>query len=166
MAWTRTSNPVLRRGWDSGATITGEGTMTISGAVNKTGILLFLAFASACWVWTKFDANPTAGAVGGWMMLGVLGGLAVAVATTFKPAWAPITAPAYALLEGLALGGISAIFNLRYAGLPAEAVLATLGVLLVMLLAYQSGLVRPTARFQMGVIAATGGVMVLYFAMW
>jgi len=157
----------LRRGWDSGATtVAGEGTMTISGAVNKTGILLLLAFASACWVWAKFNANPTAGAVGGWMMLGVLGGLAVAVATTFKPAWAPITAPAYALLEGLALGGISAIFNLRYAGLPAEAVLATLGVLLVMLLAYQSGLVRPTARFQMGVIAATGGVMVLYFAMW
>jgi len=165
MAWNRTSNPVLRRGWDAGA-IAGEGTMTISGAVNKTGILLFLAFASACWVWAQFNANPAPATVSGWMMLGVFGGLVVAMATAFKPVWAPVTAPAYALLEGLALVGISAIFNLRYAGLPGEAVLATFGVLLVMLLAFQSGLVRPTARFQMGVVAATGGIVLLYFATW
>ena len=140
--------------------------MTVSGAVNKTGILMLLAFASACWVWAKFNASPVPASIAPWMMVGVFGGLIVAVATMFKPVWAPVTAPAYALLEGLALGGISAVFNAQYAGLPAEAVGVTFGVLAAMLLAYQSGLVRPTARFQMGVVAATGGVFFLYFAMW
>lgn len=164
MALLRTSNPAFSRSaWQSRAGDTDA--MTVSGAVNKTGILMLLAFATACWQWNAFAANPAAG-VGGWTALGLFGGLVVAFATVFKPMWAPVTAPLYALLEGLVLGGISALFNARFAGLPAEAVGVTFGVLAIMLLAYQSGLVRPTARFQMGVVAATGGVMLLYVAMW
>lgn len=159
----RTSNPAFSRSaWQTRA---GDaGVMTVSGAVNKTGILVLLAFATACWQWSNFASNPAS--VSGWMTLGLFGGLIVAFATIFKPVWAPVTAPLYALLEGLVLGGISAMFNARFAGLPAQAVGVTFGVLAIMLLAYQSGLVRPTARFQMGVVAATGGVMVLYFGMW
>jgi uncharacterized YccA/Bax inhibitor family protein len=163
MALLRTSNPAFSRSaWQSRAGYADA--MTVSGAVNKTGILMLLAFATACWQWSAYNANPAS--VGGWMMLGLFGGLIVAFATVFKPMWAPLTAPLYALLEGLVLGGISAMFNARFAGLPAEAVGVTFGVLAIMLLAYQSGLVRPTARFQMGVVAATGGVVALYFGMW
>lgn len=166
MALMRTSNPALSRGAFGRTTTFGENAMTISGTVNKTGVLLLLAFVSACWVWARFNAAPAPATVEPWMLAGVLGGFVVALVTVFKPVWAPFTAPAYAVLEGLALGGISALVNVRYAGLPAEAVGVTFAVLLVMLAAYQSGVIRATARFQMGVVAATGGVMLFYVGMW
>ena len=88
----------------------------------------------------------------------------MALATTFKKEWAPVTAPAYALLEGLALGGISAIFELRYPGVALQAVALTFAVLGVMLLAYRSGLVKATEKFKLGVVAATGAIFLVYLA--
>ena len=82
--------------------------------------------------------------------------------TVFKKAWSPVTAPIYALLEGLVLGGLSAVFELRYPGIAMEAVGLTFGTLFVMLLAYESGLIKVTQKFRMGVIAATGGISLFY----
>jgi len=97
-----------------------------------------------------------------WMIGGILGGLVTALLTIFKRSWAPITAPLYALLEGLALGGISAFFERSYHGIAAEAVGLTFSVLFVMLIAYKTGVIRATERFKLGVIAATGGIAVFY----
>jgi uncharacterized YccA/Bax inhibitor family protein len=93
---------------------------------------------------------------------GILGGFVVALVTIFKRNWSPFTAPIYALLEGLALGGISAIFELRYPGIAIQAVGLTFGTLFVMLLAYKTGIIRATQGFKVGVIAATGGIAVFY----
>jgi uncharacterized YccA/Bax inhibitor family protein len=73
-----------------------------------------------------------------------------------------VTAPVYALLEGLALGGISAAFDLRYPGIGIQAVSLTFGTLLVLLLAYSSGLIKVTQKFRLGVVAATGGIALFY----
>jgi uncharacterized YccA/Bax inhibitor family protein len=138
--------------------------MTIQGTVNKTGILLLLAFASAAWVWQMFYTSGNSSTVGPYVIGGAIGGLIVAMVTVFKQAWAPITAPVYALLEGLVLGGVSAMFESLYHGIVMQAVGCTFGVLACMLLAYKTGLIRATEKFKTGVIAATGGVMLVYVA--
>jgi uncharacterized YccA/Bax inhibitor family protein len=97
-----------------------------------------------------------------WMLGGLIGGFVVALITIFKQQWASITAPLYALLEGLALGGISAFFERSYPGIAVQAVGLTFGTLFVMLLAYKTGVIRATQGFKMGVIAATGGIALLY----
>ena len=91
------------------------------------------------------------------------GGLIVALITVFKKEWSPVTSPIYALLEGLVLGGISAIFEMSYPGIAMQAVGLTFGTLFVLLLAYKSGLIKVTQKFRLGVVAATGGIMLFYF---
>ena len=82
--------------------------------------------------------------------------------TIFKKEWAPVTSPIYALLEGLVLGGISAVTNARYPGIGIEAVSLTFGTLFVLLLAYSSGLIKVTDKLRLGIVAATGGIAVFY----
>ena len=136
--------------------------MTLAGAVNKTGILLALCLVSAGYVWNQFFQSGGSGAVNGLMMVGLLGGLAMAMVTIFKRQWAGVTAPAYALLQGLAMGGISAMFEMQYPGIVIQAVGLTFGTLGVLLLAYKTGLIKPTENFRLMIVAATGGIAVLY----
>lgn len=164
----RTSNPALNERVFTRTGMAGE-TMTISGAVNKTFILLVLVVFGALYTWNLFyeqlaKAGPqeAAGAVMPWMITGLLAGFIVAMVTIFKKTWAPATAPAYAILEGLALGGISAFFEAQFPGIVIQAVALTLGTLFALLTAYKSGLIRATENFRLGVVAATGGIMVVY----
>jgi uncharacterized YccA/Bax inhibitor family protein len=156
----RTSNPVLSEKAFKGQVAVGEA-MTLQGTVNKTGLLLLCVVATAAWTW-GLSHSDTPGAAVPWMIGGLLGGFIVALVTIFKANWSPITAPIYALLEGLALGGISAMFEKTYPGVAMQAIGLTFGTLFVMLLAYKSGIVRATQGFKIGVIAATGGIAVFY----
>ena len=166
----RTSNPAL-----SGDAFRGEGvayggeSMTISGAVNKTGILVILCVLTAAWTWNRFfgalqtspeDAMATVALPA---LIGGIGGFIVAMVTIFKKEWAGVTAPLYALLEGLVLGGVSALLEFRFKGIAIQAVGLTLGVLVVMLLAYRSGLIKVTDKLRLGIVAATGGIAIFYF---
>jgi len=136
--------------------------MTLAGAINKTGILLVLCLVSAGYVWNQFFQSSEPPAVNGLMMLGLLGGLAMAMVTIFKRQWAGLTAPAYALLQGLAMGGISAMFEMQYPGIVIQAVGLTFGTLAMLLLAYKTGLIKPTENFRLMIVAATGGIALLY----
>jgi len=164
----RTSNPALSGGGafrDAGVAYGGE-SMTVSGAVNKTGILVILCVATAAWTWNRFFGAPAeeaAQAVALPIMAGGIGGFIVAMVTIFKKEWAGITAPLYALLEGLVLGGVSAMLELRFHGIAIQAVALTFGVLVAMLLAYRSGLIKVTDKLRLGIVAATGGIAVFYF---
>jgi uncharacterized YccA/Bax inhibitor family protein len=166
MALMKTSNPALGENTfrDLSSSQYGGLTdltsrMTLSGTVNKTGILLLCAVATAAWTWHLFiqsrDVTPL-------MLVGLIGGFICAMVTVFKKEWSPVTAPVYALLEGLVLGGISAVLDLRYPGIAIQAVSLTFGTLFVLLMAYRSGLIKVTQKFRLGVIAATGGIMVFY----
>ena len=73
------------------------------------------------------------------------------------------TAPIYALLEGLVLGGVSAMLEMRFHGIAIQAVALTFGTLVAMLLAYRSGLIKVTDKLRLGIVAATGGIAVFYF---
>ncbi len=175
MPLIKTSNPALgentfrnlagnQYGGQYGGMIDATARMTLSGTVNKTGILLLCALATAAWTWNDFLASRDISDVAGQLMIGTFGGLIFAFITIFKKEWAPVTAPIYALLEGMVLGGLSAIFDLRYPGIAIQAVSLTFGTLLVLLLAYRSGLIRVTNKLRLGIVAATGGIMLFYFA--
>ncbi len=137
--------------------------MTLGGTVNKTGLLLVLAAATAAWVWHLFMQSRDMADVAPYLMVGVIGGFIVALITTFKRDWAPVTAPMYALLEGLALGGISAIFDFRYPGIAIQAVGLTFGTLFALLMVYSTGIIKVTNKLRIGIIAATGGIALFYF---
>jgi uncharacterized YccA/Bax inhibitor family protein len=156
----RTSNPALNEKAFKGQVAIGEA-MTLEGTVNKTGLLLLCVVATAAWTW-GLSHSDTPYAAFPWMVGGLIGGVIVALVTIFKKEWSPVTAPIYALLEGLVLGGISAVFEKSYPGVAIQAVGLTFGTLFVMLLAYKSGIVRATRGFKIGVIAATGGIAVFY----
>lgn len=161
-------NPVLREKAFQGLPITGE-RMTMNGTITRTALLLTLAVITGSWTWQRFadvaaDGNVTAAmaAITPFMWGGLLAGLVLALVTTFVQRWAGITAPLYAISEGFALGGISAAMNMRFPGIVLQAVMLTVGVLAVMLLVYRSGWIKVTDKFRMGVVAATGGVALLY----
>lgn len=130
--------------------------MTIAGTINKTGILFFILMLGASISWFA----PSQLFVWG----GAIGGFILAMVTIFKKEWAPVTAPIYAALEGLFLGAISVMYQQAYGGIVFNAVLLTLGVFAAMLMAYQSGFIKVTQKFRTGVIAATGGIFLVYLA--
>ena len=156
----RSNNPVLREKAFAGAIAPGE-TMTIQGTVNKTGLLLLFVVVAAAWTWGMAHSE-TPEAVYPWVLGGVIGGLVAALVTIFKKEWSPISAPVYALLEGLVLGGVSAFFDKAYPGIAVQAISLTFGVLFVLLLAYKLRIVQATRGFKLGVIAATGGIALVY----
>jgi uncharacterized YccA/Bax inhibitor family protein len=169
MALIKTSNPALSEntfrdlsGPQYGGVIDETTRMTLNGTVNKTGILLLCAIATAAWTWHSFLQTRDAADIMPSMLIGLIGGFICAMVTIFKKEWSPVTAPIYALLEGLVLGGLSALMELRYPGIAMQAVALTFGTLFVLLLAYRSGLIKVTQKFRLGVIAATGGIFVFY----
>ena len=158
----RTSNPALNDQAFRGERAAFGDAMTVQGTVNKTGVLLICAVLTAAWTWNVFLHTHSPEAVGPLALIGVIGGLIFAIATVFKKTWAPVTAPIYALLEGLVLGSVSAILELRFPGIAIEAVSLTFGTLVVLLLAYKSGLIRVTDKLRLGIVAATGGIALFY----
>ena len=162
----KTSNPVFAGStWETNAVHVGYGpTMTIAGTANKAGILMLCVLATAAWTWNRFFTTQDISSVAGFTMIGAFGGFIMAMITVFKQQWAPVTAPIYALLEGLFLGSLSATLELRFPGIAIESVALTFGTCFVMLMAYRSGLVRATPKFTVGIIAATGSIALVYFA--
>ena len=152
----RSANPALTSKIFSMDAVGESQVMTLQGAVNKTGALLILVVLSASITWT----NPSTGLMG----VGIIGGLIVAFVTIFNQQWSAVTAPIYATFEGLFLGGISAIFEQRFPGIVIKSVSLTFGILFALLVAYKSGLIKPTENFKLGVAAATGGIFLVYMA--
>jgi uncharacterized YccA/Bax inhibitor family protein len=159
----RSSNPALRR--DTFANVPTmslrDDAMSLQGTVNKTLILLVLMLLPASFVWSRFAAGEV-GLVNGLMIGGMIGGVVAALATVFRKTWAPVTAPLYALFEGLALGGISAMFELRYPGVVIQGVGLTFAVLAALLVAYKTQFIQATENFKLGLTAATGGIALFY----
>ncbi len=160
----RTSNPALNDQAFRGAGVAISEPMTLQGTVNKTGMLLLCVIATAAWTWNIFMHTHSQESAMSLAMVGGIGGFIVALVTIFKKTWAPVTAPIYALLEGLVLGGISAMFELRFPGIAIQAVSLTFGTLAVLLLVYRSGVIPVTENFKLGVVAATGGIALFYLA--
>lgn len=165
----RTGNPTLKESvfLDAGSGhvyVGSDDVMTINGTVNKTGFLLFLLLLTAGGAWYQIDLVSNPGQAMPYILGGAIGGLVLALITTFRPQWAAVTAPLYALFEGLFIGAISALYEAQYPGIVMQAVMLTFGTMAALLLAYRSGLVKATENFKLGVVAATGGIFIVYLA--
>lgn len=154
----RSGNPTLSEKMfqDTGVADASQGAMTINGTVNKIGILFLLLLIGASISWYQ----PSQA----FIWLGAIGGFIVAIVTVFKKEWSPVTAPLYSVLEGLFLGAISMVYANMYEGIVFNAVALTLGIFAAMLITYRSGLIEVTQKFRMGIMAATGGIALVYLA--
>lgn len=160
-----TSNPVLQTNTFKKApgTLAFGETMTVQGTIGKTALLLMLVVVSSAWTWSLFiksGSNPAA--MNPWLIGGAIGGLVLALITTFKQTWAPITAPLYAAAQGLFIGGLSAIMELSFPGIVMQAATLTFGTLAAMLFLYQAKIIKVTETFKMIVATATGGIFIAY----
>jgi uncharacterized YccA/Bax inhibitor family protein len=165
----RSGNPVLKESTfldlGSGTVVSRDsGAMTLNGTVSKTGILLLLCVITATFAWMQVSTPAGIANAGLYVWGGAIGGLVLAMVTIFKKEWAPVSAPLYALVEGFFLGAISAMYEARFGGIVFQAVLLTFGTLFALLFAYRSGLIKATENFKLGVVAATGGIALVYLA--
>jgi len=166
MSIFKSSNPALQEKSYEGTILEGISTgeeMTIRGTMNKFGVLMMLMIGSTLFAWSQFykGSNPMP-----FMITGVFGGLALAIIMAIKKPWSAYLAPAYAILEGLFVGAISAYFDYTYPGLPMQAVALTLLVTLIMFLIYRYRIIKVTAKFRTIIIVATAAIAIFYFIQW
>lgn len=140
-----------------------ENAMTVRGTLNKFGFLFLMVMGTAFYAWNEFALG---GNVQTLIWVGALGGLAVALVITFKKEWAPFLAPAYALLEGLFVGAISAYYNFAFADkapfIIITAVGLTFGTAIAMYLLYAARIIRATQKFKAIIFTATVGIAIFY----
>ncbi|MDG0969522.1 MAG: Bax inhibitor-1/YccA family protein [Porticoccaceae bacterium] len=168
----RSGNPALNTETFSGSANTARSTggiqtmdsqtMTLEGTVNKTGILLALVVLSASWTWNLFFESGNPSSVMPLAIGGAIAGFILALVTMFKKHLSSITAPLYAIAEGLFLGAISGVFEMMYPGIVVQAVGLTLGTLASLLFLYKTGIIKPTENFRLMITSATMGIGLLY----
>ena len=140
----------------------GEARMTLSGTINKSFLMLIVLLAAALYPWSQYLSTGDAATVSTSILVGAIGGLVLALIISFKATLAPYLSLPYAALEGLAIGGISALLERRYPGIAIQAVGLTFGVFAVLLVAFRAGLIRVTQRFRAIVVGATGAIALVY----
>jgi uncharacterized YccA/Bax inhibitor family protein len=139
-------------------------TMSANGTFAKTFLLWVLLVVGGSFGWSQVTVDPTGTvALPGWIFIPLLVAFGLAMACIFAPKTAPISAPLYALAEGVFLGALSKVYEQQWSGIVLQAVLATLAVFVVCLALYVSGAVKVTNKFIFVVIAATAGIFLLYF---
>jgi uncharacterized YccA/Bax inhibitor family protein len=158
-----TGNPALNENTFAGLYAErGAESMTVQGVVHKTAFLLLLCIVAASYTWGLYYAGSPS--VMAWTIGGAIAGFVIGLVTIFKKEWSPVTGSLYAICEGLFVGGISSSLAGYYHGMVIEAVMLTFGVLAALLAAYSTGLIKATDNFKRGVVAATGGIALLYLA--
>lgn len=143
-------------GFEPRYTVSATNAMTLQGTINKTFVLLFVCLAGSWIGWNHLSAST------GALTLCAIAAFVLGIWTAFKPKVSPITAPIYAVLEGLLLGGISAAYNTQYPGIVASAIGVTFLVFLVMLFIYKTGIIKVTQGFVTAIVSATAAIAILY----
>jgi uncharacterized YccA/Bax inhibitor family protein len=161
----RSSNPALSdKIFDKAGTADRSEAMTIQGTVDKLFILTVLLSVAAAYSWHLMGTPEMMVQAMGLLMGGALIAFVVGLVICFKMSWAPVLAPVYALCEGLLLGCISAVYEKMYNGIVVQSLGLTLAVLLILLFAYKTRLIKVTDHLRAGIIAATGAICLLYVA--
>ena len=151
----RSGNPALSKKTFENFIASPNEVMTLDGTVNKTAISMAILLLAAYYTYSN--------AIMDYVIIGFVGGFVVALVTIFKKEWSPITVPIYAVLEGLALGGISKMYADAFEpGIVPQAIMLTLGILFALLFAYKSKIIQATENFKLGIFAATAGIGVVY----
>ncbi len=151
--------------WPPPVPPTAEPTLSRGGVASATSVLLAIICVTGVIGWnavTPGDALGSSVQIPGWVIVAVFVALGLALVSFFKPTWARVTAPLYAVVEGLVIGAISKAYEVEFDGIVVQAVGLTIGVFAIMLVLYATGRIRVTPRFRLGIIAATGGIFLVY----
>jgi uncharacterized YccA/Bax inhibitor family protein len=144
--------------------------MTAAGTYAITGLLLVIVVAAAAFGWSQVEIVTVGGReealTPAWTWLAFLVTFIVAIVGAFAYRAAPITSVLYALGEGSLLGIASRYYELRFEGIVSQALVATFCIFVAVYLLYSLRIVNVTSRFATVVIAATGGIVLLYVAAW
>ncbi len=137
--------------------------MTVGGTASATGVLMVILLAAAVFGWQAGPSSDASSAKFPALAIGgVLVGLVCAIVVHFKPMWARVLAPVYAIGQGFFLGVISKAYENYQNGVVLQAVGATLGVFVAMLVLYKTRIIKVTDRFRRIVVTATMGLMAFY----
>ena len=136
--------------------------MTLQGTVTASATLLALLLVSAVFGWQATKVQESGFSLPPMAWGGVIVGLVAVVASSFRPHWAKVLAPVYALAEGFFVGAISRAYDFVSNGIVLQAIGATIAVFAVMLVLYRTNVIRVTDRFRKVVIGATIGLMLFY----
>jgi uncharacterized YccA/Bax inhibitor family protein len=165
----KSGNPALsEKIFQKAAPIAGEeGTMTIGGTLNKFGFIFLMTMCASVYSWIAYTKGTN---VTPMILIGVFGGLALAIIMSFKMQWARYLAPAYGICEGLFLGAISAMvstmFQAKAPFIVMQAVLLTFGVVLAMWALYRFRIIKVTKKLTMVIVGATVGIFIFYMLTW
>lgn len=142
--------------------------MIFNGIVNKIGILLLLIVLIVVFVWSQVvdEYGQIFGSVSLYVIGGVIGGLVLVLIIIFKKEWLLVIVLMYVLVEGLFLGVVLVLFNMKYLGIVFQVVLLIFGILVVLLFVYCSGLIKVIENFKMGVVVVIGGIVLFYFVLF
>jgi uncharacterized YccA/Bax inhibitor family protein len=146
--------------------------MRMGGVLSASAVLLTL-FLAAGWfgyssveVQTLTDANGNEVrgdvSIPAWLLVSWIVGLGLAFLTIFKPKFARVTAPLYALAQGLLVGAITHLYEIQSDGIAIQAVGLTAGVFAMMLFLFATRIIKVTDKLRTGIVAATGAVCVVY----
>lgn len=138
--------------------------MTISGTVNKTAVLLLLTMISSYVTWQLFFSTYDYELIRMFVIGGSLIGLALAFFIAFNKDLAGYLSPLYAIFEGLALGGLSAIMENAFPGIVIQSLSLTFSIFLTLLIIYKLRLIKVTENFKLIVASATSGIALYYLA--
>jgi uncharacterized YccA/Bax inhibitor family protein len=164
--WAAPDTTMANRGAQPPAAA-GVKTMTANGTFARAFVLFLLVLAGGAFGWQQVDVTSgTQIDIPGWSWVVLIGAFAVAMVCAFVPKVSPFLAPVYAVLEGVFLGIISKAFEVRWDGIVVQAILATVAVFFVTLILYVTGVVKVTRKFQMVVIGATLGIVLMYAVTW
>lgn len=155
----QSNNPILTRV----DTHSGFGeSMTVQGAIQKSVLLTVIAavVGLSLFFYSFLTLNLSLAYAGA--MVGAIGGFVLALVATFKPNTARLLAIPYALFEGAFLGGISVIFQLKFPGVPLQALLATFVTTLVMFALYRFQIIRATEKFKAVVLSASIAIAIVF----
>lgn len=136
--------------------------MTIRGAIQKSVMLTVVSAVVGITLFFYCAMTANANLAYSAALVGMFGGLILALVTTFKPNTAPTLAVPYALFEGAFLGSISFVFQLKYPGAPLQALLATFVTTLVMFALYRMQIIRATEKFKAVVMSATLALCIVF----
>ncbi|PWT71452.1 MAG: hypothetical protein C5B59_17915 [Bacteroidetes bacterium] len=160
----RSGNPALNeKAFQNTVVVPGAETMTERGTMNKFFFIFLMMMVSSAFTWRAFNDGKN---VFPWMIGAAIAGFIVAMVISFKREWAPYLTPAYGLLQGVFVGGISAVYNNVFQktapGIVMQAVLLTFGAVIAMYLLYRFRIIKVTEKFRSIIFIATGGIAIFY----
>ena len=148
-----------------------QGRMTIDSVVQTTAITLGITILAAALTWfltPDLDNADAVGTLSGIMIVGAGGAFILSLVNSFKKVISPALVIAFALAEGVALGGLSKLYDAVYGadsagmgGIVVQAVIGTFAAFAGTLAAYKFFDIQVGQKFRTFVIAAMFGMVAL-----